>query len=472
MENEDRFFQKKRFTAHKQQAIIPSPLPCLFFVLVSFFALLTFSSCSKLGYGVLLWSTEEPPIPSGTVLPVYIRSNIDRVWVVGVPKPYIKDEEITKIEIPLSQFEFSGSRSKAEKRAEEFSQYALIYAENLQDGLPIRDNPDNNSRRVYRLRTGEIIKIIDIASGNPPIGTTGDPLDGNWYKVLTQNGVTGFCFSYRLKIFDYREGSFQAVNITQKETAPDTELDMVMSKAWSPELYLQMVDSKRINIEALGKHWRFDPGQDTGIARIILPELEREFVYEGIYPDGERAWRFEGTTLQMNLRTNNTLAVQFTEGQALTGSRRTFVFTALTSDVDDLIIQENARRESQFLNIYNEGPVFTSNNYGTIVFSPTGGFTWTGFDLLVPQLIPAETNGEGQVYMNLFLAASFEERYDGAFALQFLDSPETKSARFMYKLDNQGMRLEVVQDFAVENQTVTRRSSSPMVLYFFRDYSP
>jgi hypothetical protein len=41
----------------------------------------------------------------------------------------------------------------------------------------------------------------------------------------------------------------------------------------------------------------------------------------------------------------------------------------------------------------------------------------------------------------------------------------------MYSLDNQGMRLEVVPDFAIEDVTVTRRAASPMVLYFFKDSS-
>jgi len=416
-----------------------------------------------------LWSNEEPPILSGTVLPVYIRSNIDRVWVVGVPEELIRDKnDPDKIEIPLPQFEFKGSKKKAVLRAQEFAPYAHAYAENLQDGLPIRDNPDNNSRRVYRLRTGEIIKILDIARGNPPISASGDPLPGDWYKVLTQDGVTGFCFSYRLKIFDHLAGLLQAVPVTRNEAADDPDLDIVMSRTWSPESYLQMVNSRQINIRELQKHYRFDPGQDTGIARILLPDMEREFVYEGISSDGERAWRFDGTNLQMNLRTNTALAVQFTES---TGLRRTLIFAALSYDVDDLIVQENARREGQFMAIYEQGPVFTSNNYGTIAFTQAGSFTWTGFDLLVPQLIPFEARGEGQVYMDIFLAPSFAERYTGAVTFRFTDVTPNVTLRFMYSLDNQGMRLEVVPDYAVEDITVTRRSSSPMVLYFFKDTS-
>jgi hypothetical protein len=150
-------------------------------------------SCSRLGWGVLLWSTEDPPIPSGTVLPVYIRSNIDQVWVAGIPEVYRNGKKgIDKMEIPLSQLELVGGKGKARKWAEVFSPYALTYAENLQDGLPIRENPDNSARRIYRLRTGEIIKVLAQVEGNPAISASGDPLPGEWYRVLTEDGTTGY----------------------------------------------------------------------------------------------------------------------------------------------------------------------------------------------------------------------------------------------------------------------------------------
>ena len=422
------------------------------------------SSCSRMGWGVLLWSTEDPYISSGTVLPVYIRSNIDHVWVVGVP-----DNKTRKIEVPLSQFEFSGSKRKAFKRADEFSRFASIYAENMQDGLPIRDGPDNGSRRVYRLRPGEIIKILELVEGNPPISTTGDPLPGEWYLVLTNDGVRGYCFSYRLRLFDHYEGPLIAAPVSGREIIDDPDLDMVLSRIWSPESYQQMVNSRRIDLNELNKKYRFDPGQDTGTARIYTSEAEMEFIYESIVPDGERAWRFEGTALQMNLRTNTTLAVQYLDGS---GARRTLLFSALSSDIDDIIMQEDTRRETQYMTIYNQGPVFTSNNYGTINFNESGNIVWINFDLLVPHLIPSESSGRGRILMDLFVSGILAEQYTGAFTLRLTDITPNKNLYFMYTLDNQGLRLEAVPDYGIEEVTVTRRSSTPMVLYFFRDILP
>jgi len=409
-------------------------------------------------------------------MPVYVQSNINKVWVVGMPEGWYGGKSgIDKIEVPFSRFEMVGSKKKANLRAQAFSVYALSYAENLQDGLPIRDAPDNNARRIYRMRLGEIIKILSVEEGSPAIGSTGDPLPGEWYKVLTEDGSTGYCFSYRLRLFEHIGGEFVASAPLVNEKPADPVLDDLLSKTWSPEVYLTMVNAQRINLEDMYKHWRFDPGQDTGLARIFVSGIDNSYAYTSIQSDGNRRWRFEGTNLSMQLRAETTLAVQFLEGG---GSTRTLLFVSLPVSVDDLILQETARRERLYNEIYSQGPIFTSNNYGTITFkegaSPFGGahagggtFSWRNFDLLVPRFIPEDIEGDGTILLDLFLDPSFEERYDGAFTLRFVNSGT--ALRCMYSLDNEGFRIEIVPESSIEEVTIVRRGDSPMVLYFFRD---
>jgi len=424
-------------------------------------------SCSRLGWGVLLWSTDDPPIPSGTVLPVYIKSNIDRLWVVGVPEDYRGSlARGAKIEVPMWQFEFIGNKKKAEMRAREFAEYSHVYAENLQDGLPVRDSPDNGGRRVYRLRVGETVKILSLAEGNPPISATGDPLPGEWYRVLTEAGNIGYCFSYRLKLFDHDSGPLDTLPSLTEEVI-DSDLDMVLSQTWSPESYSAMINNNRINLDDLSKRWRFEPGQDTGVAHIYISDLERTFSYNRIRPDGYRAWQFEGTSLQMNLRSETSLAVRFVERN---GAQRTLLFTVLPSEIRDIIIQETARRDGLFRTMYAQGPVFTSNNYGTITFTPDRRFTWTDYELLVPHIISSNTEGKGTVAMDIFLSDELVERYNGAFSLRF--SGVTEPLRFLYTLDSQGFRLEHVPESSMDEITVIRQASSPTVLYFYKDNNP
>ncbi|MCL2092743.1 MAG: SH3 domain-containing protein [Treponema sp.] len=428
------------------------------------------SSCSRLGYGVLLWSAEDPPVPSGTVLPVYIRSNIEQVWVVGLPREYrAPGTVIDKFEIPLSNLELLRSRRRAEERAEQFAPFALVYAETLQDGLPIRERPENTARRVYRLRLGELVKILGPARGIAPISTTGEPLDGQWYEVLTSDGTLGYCFSFRLRLFEHQGGPLLAAydEILDEE---DDELEWILSRHWHAEQYGIMASTRRYDLDDLSQHWHFDLGQETGVARIRPRDLDRSFSYSRIRSAGSQTWRFEGTSLQMSLRSENTLAVQFTEES---GMLRTLLFVTLSNSVDNIIVSEVTRREALFRSIYDHGPVYISNNYGTLVFQENGQFTWTGNTLLVPQIIPASALRSGVLDMRLYLAPALSDTYTGAFTLHF-DAIGGQSAPvdFMYTLDSQGMRIEHVPQTSLDGVTVSRRASSPLVIFFFRTERP
>jgi hypothetical protein len=174
----------------------------------------------------------------------------------------------------------------------------------------------------------------------------------------------------------------------------------------------------------------------------------------------------------MRLRSDTTLAVQYLEDSGIT---RTILFVSLPVEIDDLVIQETARRERLYNAIYSQGPVFTSSNYGTIAFGSGGTFTWSGFDLLVPQHIPESVMRQdyeeaGSVSMDLFLVPALEDRYDGAFTLRFTVPGGTEVLlRCMYALDSQGFRIEIAGESHIDGVTVTQRAASPMVMFFFRD---
>jgi hypothetical protein len=425
-------------------------------------------SCERtLGWGMLLWSTEDPPVPSGTILPVYVRSNINQVWVAGIPAEYRAAGRGSpdKFEIPLSLLEFAGSKGAAAKRAGEFVEYALLYAETLQDGLPVREHPDNSSRRVYRLRAGEIIKILAKTEGTPAISTTGDPLPGDWYRALTKDGNTGYCFSYRLRLFEHSGGPFN-IERTETEKTEDPDLEFVLSQNWYPESYGTMAASGKIDIEELGKKWQFFPGQDAGTARIYAPEIDRTFPYSGLKRDGNRSWHFEGAPLQMTLRGESLLAVQYADEG---GVMRTLLFVTLPSSPDVLIVQETERRNALYQDFVTWGPRFTSNNYGDLSFTANGRFTWNGNSLLAPRIIPPDTLGTGVVEMRLFPGSSLEGLYTGAFTLRF-DRAGSGAfpVNFLYTLDSQGLRLEHVSGENLDGPTVTGRSASPVIIYFYR----
>jgi hypothetical protein len=313
---------------------------------------------------------------------------------------------------------------------------------------------------------GQIIKILAKAEGNPAISATGDPLPGTWYRALTEDGAVGYCFSYRLRVFEHTGGPLAATPADPAAPQEDPELEQLLSRSWHAEWYGAMISSRKIDLEDLRKRWRFTPGADTGTAHLCLPTVDLSFSYTGIQNIGSRAWRFEGAPLQMRLQSEDVLTVQYTENG---GALRSAIFVTLPMELEDLISQETERRLALFRNLYALGPSFQSANYGVLSFTENGRFTWTGNNILIPQIIPASALGSGSVDMGLFLSRDLEERYTGAFTLRFDEIAGAGiDLRFMYTVNDQGIRIEYVPPENLEAVTVMRRAATPTILYFFK----
>ncbi|MDR1256364.1 MAG: SH3 domain-containing protein [Spirochaetaceae bacterium] len=448
-----------------------------FLLIILALAALLCASCNRSpGWGMLLWAEEEYGIPSGTVLRVYIKSNIEKVWVAGIPAGYRRPgSKDNKIEIPLSKLEVAGSKRAARKRSEEFAEYALVYAETLQDGLPIRDAPDNGSRRVYRLRAGEFIKILTPVDGNPAISASGEPLPGGWFRVLTEDGTTGYCYSYRLKLFEHTAGQLNSTPARIDEP-DDTELENTLSKKWVAGIYGDMIDNGNIDIEAFSKRWGFSPGEDSGVAAISLPGEELSFSYSAIRSDGGNSWRFEDTSLSMKLRSPSALVVQYSAETGADSSagagRKTELFVNIPTPLDDIIAQEELRRENLYNTLYLEGPAFSSASYGQLRLSAERDFLWDNFERLIPDVVPSSALGRGTVDMGLFPASNLVSQYDGALTFKFKSiSGRAIPANFFYTIDRDsesgGIRLEYIPQSNIDGNRVLRRASSPMIIYFY-----
>jgi len=108
----------------------------------------------------------------------------------------------------------------AQKTAAQYAEFLHRYASVKLDGLPIRAEPVNTARQVYRLRKGEIIKILYKGEGQA-VMTGSDALEGNWLRVLTSSGTQGWCFSYNLELFEMQKGGEAAAG----EGSGDEEKD-------------------------------------------------------------------------------------------------------------------------------------------------------------------------------------------------------------------------------------------------------
>ena len=89
-------------------------------LLASVFLFLTSCSSEIMGYSVVLWNIQDEnkgekiAVADGTIVPVYLKSHINNVYVIGIPGSK------TKIEIPLWKISKPESKKKASVNAKKY----------------------------------------------------------------------------------------------------------------------------------------------------------------------------------------------------------------------------------------------------------------------------------------------------------------------------------------------------------------
>lgn len=417
-------------------------------------AVLFFSACSPyIGYGVVTWSIQDHNLHAGDVVPVYIQSNIGGVYVIGTGP-----ERENRIEVPLWQIDLHKSRSRARKAAAKLEEYRYTYASVKIDGLPVRARPENTARQVYRLRQGEIIRILDKGEGAPVIAGNA-PLEGDWFEVLTNDGTTGWCFSYNLTLYDERDEA--PVEELVEDDGADPYRGYLVNQVWYPDHYRVMLAENRVDIDRVHPLWGFFPGEESLVARIATAGGVATFEHTGITKTGDRMYRFEGTSLTAEVRRRDALVVQYTDDR---GMPQVFYFTTLNKTPEDIIKDEQDRRQEIFDSIRETGPVFSSGSYGVLQFLEGNRFLWSGYQLLTPSVIPSGAGGGGVAELRCFLSESLASRYTGVLTFRF-EATGTR-VNFLYELTSDGLKLEQVDNGNIKDAVVVSRDLNPTVLFF------
>ncbi|MGL4985647.1 MAG: SH3 domain-containing protein [Treponemataceae bacterium] len=420
----------------------------LFFIAV-LIALVT--SCSRnLGYSVVLWSIPERNIYDGDIVQVHIKSNINKVYVVNT----MDNKE--KFEIPQWQISTPASKHKTQETVKQMEEYRHIYARTKLDGLPVRFEAVNTSRQVYRLRKNEMIKIIK--KGEHETITSGRrTFDGNWFRILTNEGATGWCFSYNLDLFDETKEQ-----LAVQESLSQDEIGLeLFDKTWVPDFYQSMITNNRIDLTELKKNYSFDMGITTKTVKLTTKDIVLSYPYEGFEEIQKDIYTLKGTPLTVMVRGENTISVQYVDEK---GMPIAFTFVNPTESIDKVITNEQNRRNELYARILNAGNYFISTNYGDLQFFGDKTFLWEGYSALIPTLIPKTALGKGRVDFKLHLQDNLANTYDGVITFEF-DNAD-KDVHFLYRIEQHGIRLESIDGSTVRNNIIVDKNISSLVIFF------
>ena len=430
------------------------------FILSSFFLI----SCKDkvIGYSVVLWNNPEQEIKSGDVLPVYIKSNISHVYIAGKNLNLKENEQ--KIEIPLWQLTEPVKKSKLSAIKEKYQENARTYANVKTDGLPCRAEPVNTAKQVYRLRKGEIIKILYKGNGQSPM-TGGKPLPGEWYKIFTDNGTTGWCFSYNLDLFETDDnGNRIGGNDFVDEVQEDEIYKLIVSNVWYPEEFRSLIDSEDIDLSKIHPSYRFTIDEENKKVSLNTQKIHESWIYEGYSKIDDREYELKNISIKIIYRKADYIVVRYTDE---TGKPQDLNFVTIKEDLNEIISKEKQRRSEELMNLWYKGP-YSSQSYGKLSFTEDNLFKWTGFKLLVPSVIPAGSKNNGSAQIKYSLSKTLKKDYDGIVTFTFEGS--SQEINFLYKMDDGGLKLEDTIGASFKGNQITSRGVSPVIIFFKRTY--
>lgn len=430
------------------------------FILSSFFLI----SCKDkvIGYSVVLWNNPEQEIKSGDVLPVYIKSNISHVYIAGKNLNLKENEQ--KIEIPLWQLTEPVKKSKLSAIKEKYQENARTYANVKTDGLPCRAEPVNTAKQVYRLRKGEIIKILYKGNGQSPM-TGGKPLPGEWYKILTDNGTTGWCFSYNLDLFETDDnGNRIGGNDFVDEVQEDEIYKLIVSNVWYPEEFRSLIDLEDIDLSKIHPSYRFTIDEENKKVSLNTQKIHESWIYEGYSKIDDREYELKNISIKIIYRKADYIVVRYTDE---TGKPQDLNFVTIKEDLNEIISKEKQRRSEELMNLWYKGP-YSSQSYGKLSFTEDNLFKWTGFKLLVPSVIPAGSKNNGSAQIKYSLSKTLKKDYDGIVTFTFEGS--SQEINFLYKMDDGGLKLEDTIGASFKGNQITSRGVSPVIIFFKRTY--
>ncbi len=411
------------------------------------------ASCApgRIGWGVVLWTVKGTEAKAGSIVPVYLKSSIMKDYVIGLP-----GDASSKVEVPLWQIEMFRTKGAASRRVADMADLVSVYMVAARDGLPVRKEPSNAADRVYRLKSGEMVKVLKRVDGEA-LYTGGEKLQGDWYEVLTLDGTVGYAFSHAMRIVDENSGTIP------DETSPEADADAVasiFSRTWRPAWYAAMIQDGMVDTDYFSLRFGLFGDAKNRQIRVELPSSSKVFSYSSITQD--EGWIVFGSTdLRVKLDGPSSLVASWgaeaeeppAESAGWRPGDTQVRFVVVDADIRDAIRAEEARCSAALRGFLQAAKAagakteasgalaFASPQAGGFELWPSATYAWKNADFLPAGFAPASDGDsaaqKGAVSFGLRLADSLAAEWQGGFSLY--PEPTGQRSDYVYRLDAAGL---------------------------------
>ncbi len=412
-------------------------------------ALICVISCGRgrIGYGVLYWENDETEYKTADIISLMKESKIRKVYLI-----YDKDGK-TKKEIPIWSVRYFSDRAGAEDFMHSYSRWKNFFGYSERRGLPVREEPKQESRTIYKLRENQVVKIIGREDEIAKEGV----YENYWYQILTDDGFLGYCFGEYLIVYETDQDAEEAATKLQAE---DALLDYVMAQEWRPQYFEDMIEEEQYDLTKFQTDVGFFPHPLLQKVQMVTDKKTYEFDYSSIKKYGRSSYIFEGSDLRLEVINKTKLNVSYKVNDKTVST----VYLLLEEDIEEIVEREVERRRELFLPFL--GTRLSSSGYGTISIDDDQNFSWQDYDKLSILFENPDIRGKGKVLLCYYLGKALIDKYDGVMTFHFEGGDGGESISFLYKFDAGGVKFIVLRADDFDNLVVRKTSVSPLILFF------
>ena len=423
-------------------------------VLLAILAVCIFSSCGPIDRGLLLWSHDDASIPSGSIVNIFNESELRGISEIRYRDA---DSKMQRVELESWKIRTAQSTAELERIQAEYTNSAPYFGIAEIQALPVRDAmaTDISTSIVYRMTLGEKVKILNQSETEVEVGNLKD----YWFEVLTADGTRGYVFGYRLDKVDA-----SGVSVEEKDDSIDEFLAQVINNEWRPEYFQWMIDDGAYNLTRFRDEYRFY--HDNESARFILNTEKHNLVfeYEELFLARYKEYLAIGSNLHIIVYDDDRIAIQYDfDNKAVSES---LVRLNENISVQQIIEDEQSRRDTLRENFLLRGNRLSSSRYGNISFDDSGNGIWRAYQTYGVTIFPEWFTGSFQLSFPLYITESLAEQYAGALTFTQAGQSLRNSMNFLYSYINNGLQLEFVPQQNIEGTLVVRRTRNPVIIFF------
>ena len=415
-----------------------------FFLLI----LLALTGCNnKMGYFLVYWPEDFSVMGSADLFPIKSESHLRKTHILNLGNSKYAE---------IASFRGAVFRTLQEAKAaqSELWEYKDLFAY-AEAKTPVRETPDVHSARVYILREGQVIKIIGRGKDKVQLG---EHLSGFWYKVITEDGIIGYCFDKNLTIYmdDGKGNSTRTVDITMFT-------DRFFGTQWYPVEYREEMEEDYPNLAVL-RDGRCLWG-DYEKKEIYLRDGKREhrFKFTEVKQQSQNRILFVGAAIDITFYPDGRLFVRYSDD----GVDKSEFFTTIDTPLQDYIAEQNKLKNKEYTIILRGVQYYESPENGRLRFNTDKTFVWTERYDAVADLIPSANGDKGIVDNRRYVSAKLKKArgYDGVITMTF--SRTAKELNFIFKrLTNGDLQLIYVPEDSFKGLVLTRVPDNTRIFVF------